>query len=144
MAVVKITTISNYIGYSTDTKPADAIAGSKFFELDTSKEYKFDGSNWVEWVVSTGGSSANTTLIKENKTLNGSAQQLANQSTKVFTIQSHPDNVGYVYIGDSNVSNSVYVAILVPGASITFTLSNTNKIYVLGTSGDKVAVGGEV
>lgn len=53
MAVTKIegVTIGNqhdYIGLSTDTKPTDCAAGSTYKELDTKKDYIYDGTTWWE------------------------------------------------------------------------------------------------
>ena len=38
-------------GLSTDMKPINAPNGSKIVEMDTAKEYYFDGENkeWIEW-----------------------------------------------------------------------------------------------
>ena len=47
MALTLITTVSQYIGLSGDTKPASPPAGSTFFETDTGARYIFDGTNWV-------------------------------------------------------------------------------------------------
>ena len=47
MAIKKITTISRYIGLSTDTKPTSAPVGSTFYEHDTKATYvTYDGTNW--------------------------------------------------------------------------------------------------
>ncbi len=36
-----------YYGLSNETKPATAIKGSTFFEIDTQTVYMFDGQEWV-------------------------------------------------------------------------------------------------
>lgn len=49
MAVVLISTIQNFIGLSTDTKPSSVPVGSTFWEYDTNKNYiNYDGTNWAE------------------------------------------------------------------------------------------------
>lgn len=39
---------SEYMGLSTDEKPADATVNSLFLELDTGDFYYFDGEDWQE------------------------------------------------------------------------------------------------
>lgn len=85
------------------------------------------------------------TLIELNLPLTGVAQQLASNACKNVTIQAEPGNVGYVYVGRANtVSSTVHSYVLSPGGSVTIQCSNTNLLYVLGTSGDKICGGGEV
>jgi hypothetical protein len=41
--------IDEFIGLSTDTKPTkDVDPGSTFYELDTKKDFIFDGTKWWE------------------------------------------------------------------------------------------------
>jgi len=53
MAVLMITTIKNFIGLSTDTKPTTEVPpGSTFWEYDTNCLYKtYDGTNWEPFQV---------------------------------------------------------------------------------------------
>lgn len=85
------------------------------------------------------------TLIEGQVTMTGSAIQVgANTACKNVTIQSEPTNGNYIYIGrTSSVSSTVHMYTLVPGASITFTASNINLLYVIGTASDKICYGGE-
>lgn len=52
MITDKLNHATNYVeleGVADDNKPTDGIAvNSKFSELDTGKEYYFDGSEWQE------------------------------------------------------------------------------------------------
>jgi hypothetical protein len=48
MAVSLVTVIRWFVGLSTDTKPDDAPAGSRFLEFDTPSWWIFDGANWQE------------------------------------------------------------------------------------------------
>ncbi|WHH58475.1 hypothetical protein [Petroclostridium sp. X23] len=83
-------------------------------------------------------------LIQGNVTITGLAQQLASAACKNITVQAEPTNGNLVYIGMSNaVSSSVHMATLGPGSSMTFTVSNANMLWVIGTSGDKICYGGE-
>ena len=47
MTIHMLDNIHNYIGLSTDTKPASPLTGSTFFETDTKQEYIYIGSAWV-------------------------------------------------------------------------------------------------
>lgn len=85
------------------------------------------------------------TLHELNLTLTAAVQQLSSQACRSVTIQAEHTNVGFVYIGRMNtVSASVHSYTLSPGGSITIQCSNTNLLYVIGTSGDKICGGGEV
>jgi len=49
--VKKVGSKSEYIGYSTNTKPSTLRvdqAGSTFYELNTGKKWIWDGTYWVE------------------------------------------------------------------------------------------------
>lgn len=50
-------TVETFYGLSTDTKPSNTANGSKFLEMDTGKEYRFDYANsyWHEYSESGGG-----------------------------------------------------------------------------------------
>lgn len=84
------------------------------------------------------------TLVELNLTLTGTAQQLASNACKYITIQAEPTNLGYVYLGRANtVSATVHSYVLSPGGSMVIQCSNSNLVYVFGTSGDKICGGGE-
>lgn len=47
MAVVKMATLTKWIGLSTDTKESvGVLAGSRFHETDTHYDYIWDGTAW--------------------------------------------------------------------------------------------------
>lgn len=46
MAVVRVASVEQFVGLSSDTKPAAARAGSRYYETDTGQEYVFDGTAW--------------------------------------------------------------------------------------------------
>lgn len=46
MTVSLITTISRYQGVSGDSKPAAALVGSTFYEVDTGDWFVWDGDSW--------------------------------------------------------------------------------------------------
>ena len=88
---------------------------------------------------------SNTAVLQGNITLDGTAQQLhADTACKNVTIQAHPDNVDYVYVGKSDISTTVHMAVLSGGSSFTLTVSNLNLLYVRGTIAELVSYGGEV
>ena len=52
MTVSLITTIQNFIGLSTDTKPTNVPPGSTFWAWDTGTLFKtYDGTNWIAYSV---------------------------------------------------------------------------------------------
>ena len=46
MAVTLVSTIKRFVGLSTDDKPTDCPAGSRFFAFDTPAHFVFDGTDW--------------------------------------------------------------------------------------------------
>ena len=50
MAVRKIGQTERYVGLSGDAKPTPSLAHAIFYEIDTGKEYKWDGANWQEQI----------------------------------------------------------------------------------------------
>lgn len=73
--------VEELIGLSTDTpKPTGRLNGSKFFEMDTGKEYRYDedaeaGSEWVEQPSSGGGGGSVVSVT-----------QVLSSGTKIATI----------------------------------------------------------
>lgn len=89
----------------------------------------------------------NETLIQGNITLDGTTQQLTTATCRNITIQAHPDNVNYVYVGNAagvGTSSTAHMAVLSGGSSMTFTVDNADKLYVHGTVSELVSYGGEV
>ena len=48
MTVKFVTSIQNWIGLDSDTKPTSPPAGSTFYETNTGQGWIYNGSNWVE------------------------------------------------------------------------------------------------
>jgi hypothetical protein len=48
MAVSLVTVVQEFVGLSTDDKPADAPAGSRFIAFDTPALFIFDGTDWQD------------------------------------------------------------------------------------------------
>lgn len=57
-------------------------------------------------------------------------EQLASHACREVTIIAKDTNTGYIYIGGSDVSATVYGAKLAAKDSITLAVSNTNLIYM--------------
>ena len=65
-----------------------------------------------------------------NVTIAGTRQQLDDKACREVTIIAKRGNTGYIYVGKSNVSSTVYGAELGELDSITLEVSNTNEIYI--------------
>jgi hypothetical protein len=86
----------------------------------------------------------NLEILQGNITLDGTAQQLStDEECRVVTIQANPNNAEFVYVGNEDVSDTVHMAVLGAGSSVTYTIDNLNKLYVFGTIADTVSYGGE-
>ena len=96
-------------------------------------------------LIGLGKIAGHAAVLQGNITLSGSAQQVhASTACQNVTIQANPDNTDFVYVGTATVSATVHMAVLSAGSSMTFTVSNLNLLYVMGTASDKVSYGGEV
>lgn len=65
-----------------------------------------------------------------NVPLAGARQQLPDKACREVTIIAKRGNTGYIYVGKSTVSSTVYGAELGELDSITLAVSNTNEIYI--------------
>lgn len=68
MAVTRIATPHRYVGLSTDVKPTDAPAGSRFVERDTGLTYVWDLTSWGVTSIS---ARANTWTAQQTFSANG-------------------------------------------------------------------------
>lgn len=85
MTVIALQNVTEYQGKSTDIKPIHVRAGSRFHEIDTSRTYYFDGTNWtrqyeagalgaqsrITFAVSTGVVSYSTTFSAYGRSFTG-------------------------------------------------------------------------
>jgi len=60
----------------------------------------------------------------------GTRVQLPSYTCRKIVITANRTNTGYIYIGGSNVSSTVYGIELVANGQITLEISNTNLIYI--------------
>ncbi|MDF2615359.1 MAG: hypothetical protein K0Q47_14 [Sedimentibacter sp.] len=145
-----------FVGFALDTKPSGIIAlNSEYIEFDednkTITKYKFNGIDWIQFEVNTySGASTivvggNEDLLQGNITCNGAKQAISATSLpcKVITLQANPANTANILVGNSLLDDTHYAFILVPGGNITLSISNANKIFIKGTTSDKISFGGE-
>lgn len=90
-------------------------------------------------VLTSGGSTAPTTVQYGQTTISvtNTAVQLSNQAVSGVVVQALAGNAGNVVIGDSSVTTGNGFQ-LQPGQATGIAISNVNKLYVNGTSGDGV------
>jgi len=88
---------------------------------------------------------SNNRLIQGNITFaNTNAVRLAlDKPCRIVTVQAHPDNEEYVYMGNNGTTPDSHMYVLGPGSTCTFTVSNVNLIYACGTPGERISFGGE-
>jgi hypothetical protein len=76
----------------------------------------------------------------QNVTTAGTRIQLPNLPCREITIIANRTNTGYIYIGGSDVSSTVYGSELAAKDSITIAVNNTNLIYIdASVSGEGVS-----
>lgn len=95
--------------------------------IDAAGVEKFTAANPA--VVSISGSNLAEAKVV-NVTLAGTRQQLDDKPCHEVTIIAKSGNTGYIYVGKSTVSSTVYGAELGELDSITLEVSNTNEIYI--------------
>lgn len=79
-----------------------------------------------------------TTGFTNQVTTNGTAVQFGTNTLSVGVIvQALSTNVASIYIGFSGVTTATGYE-LQPGQATSTAIDNTNKLYVIGTSGDKI------
>jgi len=94
-----------------------------------------------------GGSSTPTTIYNNhvNVSTAGTRVQLTSTSTTIqrVTIKANEDNVGNIFVGNSNVDSSNGIVISA-GESVDIMIDNLNKVYIDSeTDGDGISyVGG--
>lgn len=158
MAITLLKNITKYAGTAAERAAMDVSrvnTGDTYFEWDTSKLYIYSGTAWVEknGTVQIDNITAGNTVIGKvgidpannlmqlsgsilaeakvvNVTLAGTKQQLDDKPCHEVTIIAKRDNTGYIYVGKSTVSSTVYGAELGELDSITLEVSNTNEIYI--------------
>lgn len=91
MSVKLIDNIRHYQGLSTDTKPSDStiLAGSRFFEEDTSIEYRYDGTAWVVDATNPGMlSTLNSTdsSLMADGVFTGTMEDISNVAVIIVTV----------------------------------------------------------
>ncbi|MDD4775434.1 MAG: hypothetical protein PHG75_02900, partial [Syntrophomonas sp.] len=107
--------------------------GSTFFESDTGilKVLNAAGA-LVQAPGETVALSGSNALKGATATVTtaGTEVQLPNYACREVTIIAKRANTGYIYIGGSDVSSTVYGAELAAKESITLAVNNTNLVYI--------------
>lgn len=92
-------------------------SGSELFNSINPGNVKLTGSSALKGALQT-------------VTTAGTRVQLPNYPCREVTITAKRANTGYIYVGGSDVSSTVYAVELGARDSITLTVSNTNLIYI--------------
>ncbi len=108
------------------------------FSPITGRHIKEDGTtlniaDTLEGIASGGVQLSGSNAIKgatATVTTAGTQVQLPDYACREVTIIAKRTNVGYIYIGGSDVSSTVYGAELAAKDSITLAVSNANLIYI--------------
>jgi len=82
------------------------------------------------------------TIYSAQQTVTASAVALAAQAlVNGIIITAATTNTGTTYVGSATVTAGNGYA-LIPGQSVSYGVSNTNAVYIIGTASDKVYVTG--
>ena len=111
MSVKLITTTTNYVGLSTDTKPTAPEPGSTFFELNTGYLFVYNGYAWVPRDVMADHLTVNYKQISLNQAAaNYTVMTATTQNLFIDAVIVHvPDNLSAVatFTGISVQTNDV-------------------------------------
>lgn len=120
-----------YSGLSTDTKPTRSIlTGTMFLELDTGKEYEFNGTSWSLY------QKLAYNKVWDTATLSWVVMTQPVIKTDTLAVSSATDltKIGGVAVG---AANALYVR---PGTGISFPVAEDNKAVVVYISGTMLYV----
>jgi len=110
----------------------------QYYNPNTDQYEVITGSNGAASVQLTGSN-----VIKgavQNVTTAGTRVQLPNFPCREVTIIAKRTNTGYIFVGGSDVSSTVYGAELAANDSITIAVNNTNLIWIdASVSGEGVS-----
>ena len=137
MAVTLVTTIKRYEGTAAEMAAmvvTSVPAGSTFFQNDTGLIFNLSAAGaWTEkktnGTVQLYGSNLQEATVL-NVVTAGLRVQLPDCACHEVTIIAKRVNTGYMYVGESNVSSSVYGVELAAKDSFTFQIANTNQLYI--------------
>lgn len=136
MAIQLVSAIKRYIGTAAEVAAfplAGLPVGSTFFESDTGILKVLNAAGALVQApgetVALSGSNAIVGVVDVVTTAT-TRKALASHACREVTIIALDTNTGYIYIGGSDVSTSVYGAKLAAKDSITLPVSNTSIIYM--------------
>lgn len=134
LALIKAKTDNIDVALSTRTKPAD----QQHTIVDSGTVSATQGTS--PWVISGTADPTIPTTVRYGQatvSVTNTAVQLTAGAGVAFVVQALAGNAGNVVIGDASVTTANGFQ-LQPGQATGIAISNTNKLYVNGTSGDGV------
>ncbi|MNS68125.1 hypothetical protein D3C71_1182930 [compost metagenome] len=119
-------------------KSGDGSIAPQYFNPTADQFESVEGKNGA---INMNVTSANSLLgAIQNVTTAGNRVQLPNIPCREVTVIAKRGNTGYIYLGGSDVSSTVYGVELAAKESYTFMVSNANLIYVnANVSGEGVS-----
>lgn len=137
MAIQLVSAIKRYIGTAAEVAAfplAGLPVGSTFFESDTGILKVLNAAGALvqapgETVALSGSNAIKGAVV--NNVAAGTELQIvaAGYTCREVMITALGANTGYIYIGGSDVSSTVYGARLSAGDSVTIPISNLNLVY---------------
>lgn len=110
----------------------------QYFNSSINDNEPLQGSNGSAFMQLTGSNVLKGSL--QNVTTAGTRVQLPPYACREVTVISKDTNTGIIYAGGSDVSSTVYGVKLKRDGSFTFSVSNTNLIWIdASVSGDGVS-----
>jgi hypothetical protein len=130
-----------YSGKSTDKKIVSGVPkGSVLIETDTSKTYRFDGLEWAEQFNEPPSPSIPVATVATVAAAGTRVQLPSAAATKGVMVIAKPGNTGYIYVGSSTVSSTVYGAALAASGGVLLPVANANLLYIdASVSGEGVS-----
>ena len=123
-------------GTTTDAAGTNTVIGL-LKTISTTPQYQTTQPVSISTTVST-TEQPPTTIAHAQVPYAGTPLQLASNACKSVTIKAMTTNVGTIYVGGSSVTSSTGFP-LGPGDTLSLDISNTNVIWITGTTSDKIS-----
>ena len=117
---------ANYAGKSTDIKPTNVEVNSKFEELDTGKDYYFDGTQWNE-IPNTGGGGGGGDITSANVTAM-TGYEIAEEAEAIETTDTLNEAIGKLEKGVSENETNISS---IQGKTNHIVTDSSSKTYYL-------------
>lgn len=115
-----------YQGESTDDKPTNVEVNSKFEELDTGKDYYFDGTQWNE-IPNTGGGGGGGDITSANVTAM-TGYEIAEEAEAIETTDTLNEAIGKLEKGVSENETNISS---IQGKTNHIVTDSSSKTYYL-------------